>query len=190
VNWSPARRERMDGGMEGRSGRQPFGPFDIRHVVGEAELAQVVKESAEALGSTWSRMGGAVEGNGVPASVLLTVLTYSYVIGCYESSEVVAGIRQDELLRQLSANRRIECEELRRFRRRHRPLLRRCMGDVLRRLTGPRRAEGGAWSDGDASYLGRSIGRWSGSGYEGEFEIEAEERIGMAVRADSIAMDD
>jgi hypothetical protein len=79
---------------------------------------------------------------------------------------------------------------LRRFRRRCRTDLRRCLAAVLRRAEQSGFRPGCVGIPTAESQPGFSPNRMSIAGYDARFEIEADARIARAVQADSFAMDD
>jgi hypothetical protein len=166
-------------------------PVDLRRLVGEGILARLVLESVSDQ-AVQDRMDGCCgrSANGLPSAILLTLLTYNYAACCYGSTEIEEGLRRDDVPRYLAADCRPQRDDLRQFRRRCRSELRRCLADVLRRVS----AYGIDPEDpGDAgleSQLELSVDRWRTPGFDPRFEIEADARIALAMQTDSYAMDE
>lgn len=111
-----------------------------------------------------------------PPRLWLSVLTYSYAIGLLPSEEIQLHAGLDPQLRYLSGRRGAPAIQLRQFRRRHRRLIERSLGQLLRC----------AWE----SHVDRSsleVHPWD---LEERLRIEAERRIDRAVLMDTMALDD
>lgn len=122
--------------------------------------------------------------------ILLTVLTYCYATGLLSSEEVEQASRRDLMVQYLCAGARPTAEQLRLFRRRHRPLIARCLGRVLfsawqfRLWLGLTRDEGEKLPE----WLGPDT--WSEEEAATLFASAAEQRVDQAVLLDSTALDD
>ncbi|MEY2409924.1 MAG: hypothetical protein QOF48_2594 [Verrucomicrobiota bacterium] len=67
--------------------------------------------------------------------MLLTLLTYCYLQGKYDSRDIVEGTLTERTLRYICAGTRPQWTDLRRFRRQHRDMVAGCLGWALGRLT-------------------------------------------------------
>ena len=65
--------------------------------------------------------------------MLLTLLTYCYVKGQYDSRDIVASVASDRTLRYICSGTRPLWTDLRRFRRHYRDLVTQCLARVLNR---------------------------------------------------------
>lgn len=66
------------------------------------------------------------------APMLLTLLTWCYARGLYDSRDIVAAAAYDPTIRYICKGTRLRWEMLRSFRRRHRALLLHCLGWLLK----------------------------------------------------------
>ena len=115
----------------------------------------------------------------VSAPMLLTLLTYCYARGLYDSRDIVAAAVYDPIVRYVCKGTRLNWEMLRGFRRKHRSLLLHCLGWVLKQ----------AWK----LKLDQGKAHARGGDFENQFAIfitrEAVARLEVAASLDSGAGD-
>lgn len=119
------------------------------------------------------------------AGQLLATLAYAYAIGLYGSEEIIAQREVEAGLRYLSSGMDLDSPAIRRFRRAHRGPLSVVLLRLLRNSLAAREAVGLRTADATAGVTHAGMGPW--------IELcaaEAEARLGRAVFADSVAMDD
>lgn len=187
VEWNP----RSIGSGTGPMRHKLLFPSDLRSLVEEAKLVRLVLESVRDMTVNGSADGCCgLNANGIPSAILLALMTYSYATGCFGSADVADEVRRDDLLRCLATDHRPQDSDLRQFRRRCRAELRRCLGEVLRRVPDPglvhecpKRPPPGRCCVPPAKPSSFSQG-------DDRFEAEAEARIALAVQTDSLAMDE
>jgi len=91
-------------------------------------LALDAVQTADAAELRWA----SVQWAPLSAPMLLTLLTYCYARGLYDSRDIVAAAAYDPTIRYLCKGTRLRWETLRGFRRKHRALLLHCLGWVLK----------------------------------------------------------
>lgn len=154
----------------------PEVPGDLRTWVKEPEFVPLV------FGAVQEVLDGEANGRlrllpaGVPR-VLLTTLTYAYGVGILTSDEIELRTRTEIQLRYLSARMFVSAQQLRRFRREHRPWVTLSLGRLMQRTWEARFTGVDAWGD------------FGGPDLEAFFTKAAEERINSAVLMDSMALD-
>lgn len=62
---------------------------------------------------------------------LLATLTYCYAVGIYSSEDVESACRRNPRVKSLTHNMDLDCQTIRRFRRRHRAWIETCLARVL-----------------------------------------------------------
>jgi hypothetical protein len=117
--------------------------------------------------------------------MMLSLLTYCYAAGLYESERIAREIFRDQALRYLCAETFPDAQTLRRFRRRHHGALKQCLVDVLKH----------AWKSGQWSVVKEFPERASDrsrpcTAGDARFAQAAEERIQLAVLMDGMALED
>jgi hypothetical protein len=124
------------------------------------------------------------------ANPLLTLLTYCYAAGIYSSEVILDQLNRDHPLPVTASDSWLEADNLRRFRRTHRPEVEECLGEVLWsacRLAWPRLRH--QCQDRPA---GDPICHTSQGGEESLrniIERDVRRRVSWAVELDSMAMD-
>jgi hypothetical protein len=109
----------------------PVFPEDLRVWIDEAKLLTLVFDAVHAIEE---EVGSAYGATGLPAGsprILLTLLTYSYAVGCFASDEIQAKIPFDPSLQYLAAKTCPSANSLRHFRRYHRSILQRSLSNLL-----------------------------------------------------------
>jgi transposase len=165
-------------------------PDDLSLYIGKKTLVKLILEAVEGIDMGESRLGAvASEQVVVQPAMMLTLLTYCYAAGVYGSMDIELNIRRDQMTRYLCAKTYPDIDVLRSFRRDCRLKIKQCLTLVLRRVWELRFCGDDAEPIGGLSYVGSSLGRWSGTRPAPNFSSEAEERIARAIRADSMALD-
>jgi hypothetical protein len=147
-------------------------PEDLRIWVDEAKLLTLVFDAVHGVEDMVGLTLGAA---GLPVGsprVMLTLLTYSYAIGCFASDEIQAKIPSDPSLQYLGAKTCPSANSLRHFRRYHRDVLQRSLGNLLRL----------AWEH-------RNQGASNHRSAPPLFDQLARRRVEEAVLADTMALD-
>jgi len=105
-------------------------PTDLRVLIDEASLLKLTLHSAaEAEGI--KRISGTVGRVRWSGPMMLTLISYSYVIGIYGSRDIESAITKDKTLRYICARQYPTWEEIRRFRRLNRDCVQRTLASVL-----------------------------------------------------------
>ncbi|MBI3418055.1 MAG: hypothetical protein HY043_22425 [Verrucomicrobia bacterium] len=122
----------------------------------------------------------------------LTLLTYCYATAIYGSQQIEFEATRDGCIRYLGGNHELDANFIRHFRRAHRKRLHQSLTRLLTRAW-ERRAAGG-WSlipteEADA-YLLASLNLKTKIESAERFALDAAQRIGAAIQADSMALDD
>lgn len=121
-----------------------------------------------------------------PAS-LLRVLAYSYATGVYASSEIEAALDGDPILRYLAGGHRPEPSAMRRFRRRNRHALQRCLAQTLENSWTGRKERPEL---GQPTYAQDALERWAKGPTRPDFETEAADRVRRAICDDTALLDE
>jgi hypothetical protein len=156
-------------------------PSGLREWFERKELVRLVLEAVE--GVDWSLVDGQEAEGEMKRKfpLLVTLLTYCYATGVYESRQIEFETKRDATLRYLCGNACPDWNTLRNFRRFHR----RAIAQSLEKLFSL------AWK----SHFGGKI-RSRGDVREPfqfwaiDFSAEAAERIDRAIRCDSMALDE
>jgi len=110
-------------------------PSDLRSLVDEASLLDLVLESVAAAGAGPLRPFTRTSGQAaLSAPMMLTLTAYAYAIGIFASRDIEATICKDQTLRYICARQYPTWHDIRKFRRMHRELVQRILGSVLRKL--------------------------------------------------------
>ncbi len=151
-------------------------PENLREWVGGKTLLDLALDAVATVQSEDPISTGSVPA-GLPR-VLLTLLTYCYASGLYQSDDIERQILTDADLRYLSANFPVSADELRRLRRAHRGALQRSLERLLQ----------SAWRvqfQGDLDATSTLLNAQTGV----IFQLAAKRRIDSAVLQDSLALD-
>ena len=110
-------------------------PSDLRSLVDEASLLDLVLESVAAAGAGPLRPFTRTSGQAaLSAPMMLTLTAYAYAIGIFASRDIEATICKDQTLRYICARQYPTWHDIRKFRRMHRELVQKILGSVLTRL--------------------------------------------------------
>jgi hypothetical protein len=142
-------------------------PADFSKLVGKPTLMRMAFEAIDA--TNWPRPMPPEE-NRTPEPVLRTLLGYCYCTGVFSSREIVASAQVDPSVRYLCANDFPTWGQVRQFRRQNVSHLRETLARMLRAIC-------------------EEFGEPVGASFF-PFIAEADRRLGLAVEADSAAMDD
>lgn len=140
----------------------PAIPTDLAEWLGAVRLTQFSLRAVEDIESPLGEFRAVPDAPGYGFRMLLTLLTYSYARGIYDSQELEERTRTHSDLAYLCAGERPDADTLRRFRRRHGRLVQ----TALRRL------------------LAASVAT---EGYDAD--AEADRRLEHAAAADCLALD-
>lgn len=133
--------------------------------------------------------GGGVK-DGANPRTLLSLLLFCYAKGLYGSQEIELAAHQDPHLRYLCVNTCPPADVLRRFRRRHRPVLEQRLAHLWGLAWGLRsERDGFSVGSGDAIRSRDSRGS-SACGETIDFRGAAKWRVQQAVKTDSMALDE
>jgi hypothetical protein len=97
-------------------------PPDLGRAIGRPVLVKLCLDAVQAADPVLLAEARRVQG--LRPEMLVTLLTYCYATGLYDSRDVIAAIRTDPTIRYISAGARPDWQTLRRFRRNNRNLLR------------------------------------------------------------------
>ncbi len=154
----------------------PEVPGDLRTWVQEPALVPMVFAAVQEIQNPDAGRKHGPLPAGLPR-VLLTTLTYAYGVGILASDEIELRTRTEAQFRYLSARMFLSAQQLRRFRRDHRPWVHLSLGRLMQRT----------W---EARFCGlETWGDFGGPDLEAFFARAADERIHSAVLMDSMAMD-
>jgi hypothetical protein len=163
---------------------------EVSQWTGRGSLVSLVLDVTSAV--EWPAAAAPVAGLdplGPRPQILLTLLTYGYARGVFSSEAIMRTSMRDPVLGYLCAGATPTREQVRQFRRRHRPLIAQCLGKVLFSawqfrlwlgLTQDAADELPAWLGPDT---------WSESQAAAFFAGTAERRVDHAVLLDSMALD-
>jgi len=163
-------------------------PDDLSVYIGKKTLVKLILDAIEELNS---RPSGC-EATGSPEfqpGLMLTLLTYCYATGVYASTDIEISMRHDQMIRYLCAKNYLSLPVLLEFRRYSRDRIKECLATVLRRVWELRFCDEDACTMSAGADTGAAFGRWLNLRPTPDFTAEAEQRIVLAVRADSMAMD-
>ena len=113
---------------------------------------------------------------------MVPLLVYCYAAGVYGSAEIEELSFKEANILRLCGDKWVQPSQIRCFRREHRMLLRRCLTELIREV----RARAGTMSRGSQPAGEVSTGPKPEAG---DCELEAEERIRLAILFDSMEMD-
>ncbi len=169
---------------------RPGLPEDLRAWVGDAELVAQVLAAVQKVDWSFPPLRTLSQQNReYRPQMLLTLLTYSYATGLYESEEIESQVYAESTLRYLAARTWPDRRTLRKFRRQHRDLVKQCLIAVIKAAwrikMGPQPAGMSAWPCYEAS-----VGKpWFTPPEMRQIYYAAEERINRAVFLDGMAVD-
>ena len=150
-------------------------PENLASLVSPAELVQWTLESVQT--HLWSQSDTVLIGGPFNPQALLTVLTYSYAIGVFESEAIVERCVRDDLFRFLSVGIRCAPDRIRVFRGQNCESVRRCLAHVIQHVMDRRAPPGSKMEEDLAEFATRARVLLS--------HLEARRRFDAAVRADS-----
>ncbi len=113
---------------------------------------------------------------------MVPLLVYCYAIGVYRSAEIEELSFTDEHIRRLVGDKWVQAWQIRCFRRQHRALLRKCLAQLVREMHA------------QAATLNEPLPPpesidWQAEPCAWDCELEAEERIRLAILFDSMDLD-
>ena len=102
---------------------------DFSRVAGQRELLTLVLDAVQAADAR----ALALEANppGFRPQMMLTLLTYAYASSIYGSRDLELAMQTDRTIRYICARTFPDWQSIRRFRRRHRELVERCLTQVM-----------------------------------------------------------
>ena len=164
-------------------------PVDLSRCIGRKTLVRLTLEELDRLRDL--RPDGAFGPASGPFSpaFLFTLLTYCYATGALASVDIELARRTDPMVRYLCGGAVPDIDTIRLFRRRHGEDLGQLLAAVLRRVWALRFDEEDAGSGVGTDYFRDSLGRWGMARPDVDFDHEARDRLGRAIRADSMALD-
>jgi len=157
-----------------RPGRARALPPDLSQVMGCRALLQLCFDAVQQIAP--ERLAEARERiPGCRTEMLITLLTYCYSVGIYDSWDIESANRTDRTVRYICAGTRPEWQTLRRFRRHNREILRDSLVHVMKQT----------WAfhfeTGEADYAGYD---WFESELIKEFTETAMARLDLAALLD------
>ena len=166
-------------------------PYDLSAWMDRQQLMGLALQAAAEAGSTHFGAGDFImAGERYRPQVLLALLSYSYATGRFASSLIEQAIREDEKMRYLAANSRLDGALLRCFRRRHRPALKECLLNLIRRVWETRHHRMSAPLRANAAPpTVQGLVPWNGR-FMRDLVCEVERRIDRAVQFDTMEMDE
>jgi hypothetical protein len=112
--------------------------------------------------------------------MMMTLLTYCYGASLYGSRDIEWAIRHDRTVRYICARTFPDWHAIRRFRRRHRELIRECLTYVIKQVWALK------FDEGEADYVGYD---WFESEFVGQVQAEALDRLDVAALMDGVESD-
>jgi transposase len=152
---------------------------DFRLYLGRESLLRVILDAVQTVDP--DRFG--IDNRRPPAfrpQMMLTLLAYCYSASIYGSRDIERAIRHDPTVRYICARTYPDWETIRRFRRRHRPLIQECLAYVMKQTWALK------FDEGEADYVGYD---WFESEFVGQVNTEALDRLDVAASMDSIESD-
>jgi len=164
-------------------------PRDLTHCLGHKTLLRIVLEEVDRLRNPDRGWGDRRSPGEFSRAFLFTLLGYCYATGALGSLDVELAARADPMVRYLCSGSVPDIDVIRHFRRGHREELMRLLAAVFRRAWEIRFEEAAVDGLPDDSYAAASLSRWHNPRATPDFRSEAHDRLGRAVRADSMALD-
>jgi transposase len=165
-------------------------PDDLSSYLGKKTLVKFILEALEDFdASTIADEHHARESAAFQPAMMLTLLTYCYVTGTYGSADVQLDMQHDRMVRYLCARNYPDNCAIRSFRRYHHDEIVRCLSIVLQRVWKLRFCGEDAKPMAGLSIPAAFTVAWVDTKSVPDFEREAERRITVAIRADSMAAD-
>jgi len=165
-------------------------PADLSIYIGKKTLVKLILDAIEDLNTRTSGCEPTATGNPrFQPAAMLTLLTYCYATGVFASADIELSMPHDQMIRYLCGKNYLNVPKLREFRRHGRARIKECLATVLRRVWELRFCDEDACPIAAPAYPGMSFGQWLNMRPTPDFAVEAEQRIVLAVRADSMAMD-
>ena len=158
----------------GRWDRTVILPADLTGSVGKPALIKLCLDAVQGAGPT--ELARARQHlPGARPEMFMTLLTYCYATGLYDSRDIASAIRSDSTLRYIGAGSRPDWQTLRRFRRNNRDLLRTALVHVFKQT----------WAfhleTGEADYVGYD---WLESELVSQLSQAAADRLDVAAWLD------
>ena len=158
----------------GAAGRSRALPTDLSQCLGSRALLQLCLDAVQQIPSA-QLAEVRKHMPGTRPEMLITLLTYCYSVGMYDSRDIEWASRTDRTIRYICAGVRPEWRTLRRFRRNHRDLIRASLIHVMKQT----------WAfhfeTGEADYVGYE---WFESELIHEFTETAVGRLDIAALLD------
>jgi len=165
-------------------------PDDLSPYLGKKTLVKFILEALEEVdASTLVDKHRTNETAALQPAMVLTLLTYCYVTGTYGSADIQLDMQHDQMVRYLCARNYPDLCAIRSFRRYHHNEIVRCLSVVLQRVWKLRFCGEDAEPMAGLSIPAASTAVWIDTKSVPDFEQEAERRITVAIRADSMAAD-
>jgi transposase len=165
-------------------------PDDLSSYLGKKTLVKFILEALEDFDASALADGDCIkESAAVRPAMLLTLLVYCYVTGTYGSADIQLGMQHDQMVRYLCARNYPDMCAIRSFRRYHHSKIVRCLSVVLQRIWKLRFCGEDAEPMAGPGFPAASPVAWVDTKSVPDFEREAERRITVAIRADSMAAD-
>jgi hypothetical protein len=160
-------------------GRARSLPTDLSQVLGARALLQLCLDAVQRVPA--DQLAQARRGlPGTRTEMLITLLTYCYSVGIYDSRDIELASRTDRTIRYICAGVRPEWQTLRRFRRHNRDILRDSLIHVMKQTWALH------FETGEADYVGYE---WFESELINEFTETALARLDIAALLDRADID-
>jgi hypothetical protein len=172
--------DRMDiqfdlNGRRATTGAQRL-PTDLSTCLGPRALLNLCLDAVQQLPENDLRAARARHPETRP-EMLITLLTYCYSVGIYDSRDIEAASRTDRTLRYICAGARPDWQTLRRFRRYHRSILQASLVHVMKQTWAFQ------FETGEADYVGYD---WFETQLVEEFTQTATVRLDLAALLDGL----
>lgn len=152
---------------------------DLSQCLGPAGLLQVTLDAVQNI----DPKGFGIDHRNPPEfrpQMMLTLLTYCYSASIYGSRDIEWYMIHDRTIRYICARTFPDWQSLRRFRRRHRELVRECLAYVMKQTWALK------FDGGEADYVGYE---WFESEFLSQVNTEALDRLDVAALMDSVESD-
>lgn len=165
-------------------------PRDVTEWVGSLSLVGLVLEAIEESRLPISNGAFTLNETKYRPQMLLTLITCAYAKGILGSQELEGELGRDKALKYICAGSRPDWNVIRTFRRLNQKAILTCLSQVLEKVWETRFPAKQPGQEGAAAYAADSLDRWLRPDRSPDFAAEAGRRLGMAIMADTMMMDE
>jgi len=165
-------------------------PKDLTEWVGSFTLVRLVLKAIERVNSVLPTAKFATATGSYQAPMLLTLLTYAYAKGIYGSQAIELAGPQNQALKYICAGNRLDWNTLRLFRRQNQKLIRNCLAETLKQAWEIHHPMAAQVDTQAPCYVSDSLARRLDSTPSPVFAREAENRLHLAILADTLQSDE